>query len=626
MCIALFSSFSSSAQNFTKWYEQTGSYSFTLNDAVVMEKFRPTNLYPIIGTVVFQPVTNSLGINDLQVNILDDLGNLQTSRIYQIDVTNSFLSQEFVPIAASYNDMTQEYCVAGVVQTGSLCDYSSWVGIFDQNLSLIDFQLMDIQTTTFGPANLNSCMVTDICPVYDNPNGADFAFTGVLTDGGDNPAPAKSTGGSAVITDKRIFLAELETSTLTFSSAIELEFQSFVGLVDKEYFPSRIIEIPDLNNSGGYLIGGNTSHITGSNQPYDLSLFYLRLDYNSNVLDIQQREHDNTAVPHPINFFIGDLKYDDGHDEVLVSGSYRHFESEDYGFFADKLIDVTANNNIVLYSDFWNGTQQMGLLEIPSIPLIGWTKVGRMSNHPIDEHHIITASVLENSSASTNQTMKLPILYRINYTDWNFDNWTTAQDPNVFWYKRWSSTNGPVHYYTGYDYTSQWYPNHYSFPRDESQPVQSFVHGTYCTNTTGDHLTVTQTDNYSQNFCSENSTEGTLLLIPLISNGYSTNVNAVSITQSQIIVIDFATNQIDEYECDAQNPFKYVQQDLQIQQIGDRIKVLGLETEAAYSIYSLSGSKLQSGQVLPFDYLSLNNLSAGMYLLQINDEVIKVVK
>jgi hypothetical protein len=91
-------------------------------------------------------------------------------------------------------------------------------------------------------------------------------------------------------------------------------------------------------------------------------------------------------------------------------------------------------------------------------------------------------------------------------------------------------------------------------------------------------------------------------------------------------VIDFATNQIDEYECDAQNPFKSVQQDLQIQQIGDRIKVLGLETEAAYSIYSLSGSKLQSGQVLPFDYLSLNNLSAGMYLLQINDVVIKVVK
>jgi hypothetical protein len=343
-------------------------------------------------------------------------------------------------------------------------------------------------------------------------------------------------------------------------------------------------------------------------------------------LDIQQREHDITAIPHPINFFIGDLKYDDNHDEVLVSGSYRHFETEDYGFFADKLIDVTANNNIVLYSDFWNGTQQMGLLEIPSNPLIGWTKVGRMSNHQIDEHHIITASILENSSASTNQTMKLPVLFRINYTDWNFDNWTTAQDPNVFWYKRWSSTNGPVHYYTGYDYTSQWYPNHYSFPRDESLSVQSFVHGTYCTNTSGDHLTVTQTDNYSQNICSENSTEGTFYLIPLVHNQYTTNINSVSISQSQIIVIDFATNQIDEYECDAQNPFKSVQQDLQIQQIGDRIKVLGLETEAAYSIYSLSGSKLQSGQVLPFDYLSLNNLSAGMYLLQINDVVIKVVK
>jgi hypothetical protein len=28
--------------------------------------------------------------------------------------------------------------------------------------------------------------------------------------------------------------------------------------------------------------------------------------------------------------------------------------------------------------------------------------------------------------------MKHPIFYRINYTDWNFDNWTMAQDPNVF--------------------------------------------------------------------------------------------------------------------------------------------------------------------------------------------------
>jgi hypothetical protein len=625
MCIALFSSFSSSAQNFTKRYEQTGSYSFTLNDAVVMEKFRPTNLYPIIGTVVFQPVTNSLGFNDLQVNIVDDLGNLQTRGIYQIDLINNYLSQEFVPIAASYNDMTQEYCVAGVVQTGSLCDYTSWVGIFDQNLNLIVFQLMDIQTTTFGPTNLNSCMVTDICPVYDNPNGADFAFTGVLTDGGDNPAPAKSTGGSAAITDKRIFLAELETSSLNFSSAIELEFQIAGSVIQKEYFPSRIIEIPDVNNSGGYLIAGNTRHENPINLNYDLSLFYLRMDYNNNVLDIQQREQDLGLAPEPINFFIGDLKYIDNSDEILVSGSYRHFETENYGFFADKLVDVTLNTNIVLYSDTWNGTPQMGLLEIPSNPLIGWTKVGRMSRQ-IDEHHIITATVLENSSAATNQTMKLPILFRINYTDWNLDNWTTAQDQNVFWYKRWTSTSGPVHYYTGYDYTSQWYPNHYSFPRDESQSVQSFVHGTYCTNTSGDHLTVTQTDNYTQNICSENSTEGTFGFIPLVDNNYTTNINAVSISQPQIIVIDLATNQIDEYECDVQNQFKYVQQDLQIQQIGDRIKVLGLDSESSYTIYSLSGSKLQSGRILPFDYISFNNLSAGMYLLQINDVVTKVVK
>lgn len=626
MCIALLASLTSSAQNYTKRYEQTSGYTFTLNDAVVMEKFRPTNVYPIIGTVVFQPVTNALGINDLQVNILDDLGNLQASRIYQIDVANNFLSQEIVPIAASYNEVNQQYCVAGVIQTGSLCDYSSWVGIFDQNLSLLGFYTMDIQTSTFSTTNLNSCLVTDVCPVYNNPNGANFAFTGVLTDGGNNPAPAKSTGGSSTILSKRLFLADFETTNMTFTNAVELEFQSLAGIVDKEYFPSRIIEIPDINNTGGYLIAGNTRHDNGTNLDYDLSLFYLRMDYNSNVLDIEQREPDITSFPEPVNFFIGDLKYDDQNDEILVSGSYRLFEHEDYGFFADKLINATVNNTIVLYSDAWNGTQQMGILEIPSNPLIGWSKVGRISRQ-IDEHNYITASILENSSPSTNQTMKLPLLFRINYSDLYLDNWTTAQDMNIHWYKRWSSSNGPVHYYSGYDYTSQWYPNHYSFPRDESPAIQSFVLGSYCSNIKGDHLTVTQTDLYSQNSCSHNSTEGHLDFIPLANTSYTATINFVGITQYQIIIIDFATNQIDEFECNAQDQFKTTQQqDLQIQHIGDRIKVLGLDAEASYTIYSLSGSKLQSGKILPFDYISFNDLSAGMYLLQINDVVTKVVK
>ncbi|HAD33081.1 MAG TPA: hypothetical protein DCF44_01005 [Chitinophagaceae bacterium] len=378
MCIALFSSFSSSAQNFTKRYEQTGGYVFNYNDAVVMEKFRPTAVYPFNGTVVFQPIDNA-GITDLQVNIMDDNGSLQSSRIYQIDNSNSFLSQDFIPVAAAYNELTEEYCIAGVVQTGSLCDYSNWVGVFDENLSLIDFRLMDVQTSTFASANLNSCFVTDICPIYTHPNGVDFALTGVLIDGGDNPAPSKSLFGSPTIIDKRLFLVEFETNSLLFQTATELELlDPMLSPIEKESFPSRIIEIPNLNNTGGYLIAGNTSYQT-ANTPYDLSLFYLRVDFNGTVADLQQRQQNILTSSHLFNFFIGDLKYDFSTDEVRVAGSIRDLEGTENVFFADKLTGVTANTNIVLYSDTWNGTPQLGIFEIPASPLLGWVKVGRIS-------------------------------------------------------------------------------------------------------------------------------------------------------------------------------------------------------------------------------------------------------
>lgn len=624
MCIALFSSFSSSAQNFTKRYEQTGGYVFNYNDAVVMEKFRPTAVYPFNGTVVFQPIDNA-GITDLQVNIMDDNGSLQSSRIYQIDNSNSFLSQDFIPVAAAYNELTEEYCIAGVVQTGSLCDYSTWVGVFDENLSLIDFRLMDVQTSTFASANLNSCFVTDICPVYTHPNGVDFALTGVLIDGGDNPAPAKSLFGSPTIIDKRLFLVEFETNSLLFQTATELELiDQSQAIADKASFPSRIIEIPDINNTGGYLIAGSTSYQL-PNTPYDLSLFYLRVNFNGTIDDIQQRQQNILTSSHLLNFFIGDLKYDFSTDEVRVAGSIRDLEGTENGFFADKLTGVTANTIIVLYSDTWNGTPQLGIFEIPASPLLGWVKVGRMSNQ-IDERNVITATLLENGSSATNQTMKLPMMFSILYDDFNLNNWLTAQIPNIYWYKRWATSSGPVQYYTGLDYTSQWYPNHYSFPLDESNAVQSFVHGTYCSNTGGDHLVITQTDNYNQNSCSFNGVEGEFDFVDLLAYSYSAVTNPVSITQSQVLVIDFGSNQIDEYSCNPSDLFKPSTNNLVVQQSGEQLLVKGLEEEAHFILYSLSGAKLKEGKVLPFGNINIDNLCRGMYILHINDQVIKISK
>ncbi|MBL7753993.1 MAG: T9SS type A sorting domain-containing protein [Chitinophagaceae bacterium] len=627
MCIALFSSFSSSAQNYTKRYEQTAGYTFTLNDAVVMEKFRPSNLFPTTGTVIFQPVNNG-AFHDLQVNLLDVNGSLQASRTYQIDASNSFASQDFIPIAAAYNEVTEEYCVAGIIHsTVTNNDYSTWVALFDKNLTLLDVKLMENITSTFSATNPNSTLVTDIAPVYDHPNGVDFVLTGLLTDGGNQVAPGKFSNASPALVDKRIFITEYETGGGVFPGSFEATFFDLSSnAIPKNYFPSRIIEIPNTNNTGGYLIAGNTKFETQSTQITDieLSMFYLRLDYSWNILDFQQRQRDISVSPK--NFFVGDIKYDAVNDELRVAGSYRSLESLNQGFFADKLTSVTSSTGINLYSDTWNSTMQIGILELPFNPLVGLTKVGRMSSE-IDEKHIITASVLENAHPSTNLTMKLPLLLNFRYQNSNLDNWTTAQDQNVFWYKRWAASSGPQHYYSDFNYTSQWYPNHCSFPLNESPAVQSSVHGSYCTIGTDDHVVVTQTDLYNQNDCSVNSSEGSLQLIPLEGFLYTSNLSFLSVAQSLVVIIDIGSNPVNEIQCDAGNQFKTIPNPLYtLAYQGEGILCQGLTRETNYELFSVSGAKVQSGYLSPSEVLNLNGLSRGLYILHLGGQTIKVIK
>ncbi|MBK8684701.1 MAG: hypothetical protein IPN26_06735 [Bacteroidetes bacterium] len=61
-----------------------------------------------------------------------------------------------------------------------------------------------------------------------------------------------------------------------------------------------------------------------------------------------------------------------------MAGSIHRFEDAVHSFFADKLENVVNSSSINLFSDTWNGTPQLGAIEVPANPLFGWTKVGRI--------------------------------------------------------------------------------------------------------------------------------------------------------------------------------------------------------------------------------------------------------
>ncbi|QLH46427.1 MAG: hypothetical protein HWD58_12825 [Bacteroidota bacterium] len=118
MCITLLASLTSSAQNFTRLYKQTTD-NFVYTDAVVMEKFRPSGAYPFSGSVIFQPVEHS-GTNEMQLHLVREDGTKIFSKRYAIDVSNGFLNTDFIPTAASYNEVEKLYCVAGVFNQAQL--------------------------------------------------------------------------------------------------------------------------------------------------------------------------------------------------------------------------------------------------------------------------------------------------------------------------------------------------------------------------------------------------------------------------------------------------------------------------------------------------------------------------
>ncbi|QLH46426.1 MAG: hypothetical protein HWD58_12820 [Bacteroidota bacterium] len=174
------------------------------------------------------------------------------------------------------------------------------------------WQLMEIQTLSLSAPPYNSTFVTDICPIYDAP-GLNFAFTGLLMISGDNASPIYQ--GTTPPVNKRIFISCMESSTYFFTTITEYDFQINSNPVEKEYFPSRIIEIPNTQSSGGFLVGGNTQYSNPSDIR-QLSMFYLRTDYALNPVDQIARQID--ATDEVASAFIGDLKFDPNTDECML--------------------------------------------------------------------------------------------------------------------------------------------------------------------------------------------------------------------------------------------------------------------------------------------------------------------
>jgi hypothetical protein len=617
MCIALFSSLSSSAQNFAKLLKQPIA-NFVYTDAVVMEKFRPSGAYPFEGTVVFQPVQWG-GVNEMQMHLIREDGVKFFSRRLEISASNGFTSTDFIPIAASYNEVEDLYCVTGVVQSGTAWnDYTTWVGILDEDLNPILWQILEIQTTTFSLTQPNSTFVTDVCPVYDG-QGFCFAFTGLLLESGQNASPIYKNFTPP--DDKRIFITALTSGTYFFTPIGEYSFAVGLGTaVDKEYFPSRIIEIPNTGGNGGYLVAGNVKFEPAPNAN-QLAAFYLRTDYQLNILDAQSRKLNTNGLIGSL--FIGDIKYDPVPDEVYVAGSIHRLEDAVHSFFADKLENVVNTTSINLFSDTWNGTPQLGALEVPVNPLFGWTKVGRI-DEVNDGYNVITSAIYENGNYTN--TQKLPTLFEIRYDDNSLNNWTSGgQNPSIHYYPRLYGTNAPVQYFSGIDYTSQWYPNHSSHPLDAvagEYILGGF--GIYPSGSGVDHLAVLKTDNTYDNDCSHFNIDCNQVFFPTEDNLLQASViPGASIFQFQIIVVDNSTVTVDEYDC-LNHSFKGIVPEMKLVNQSGIIQVKNMNNTMHYELISSQGARIKEGDLYPEEKINLSELPRGIYFIKFDKQVFKV--
>jgi hypothetical protein len=503
-------SYSQAFFEYTKKYANTYTGGLVFSDNVVVEPFRASSALPTTnGFVIFQSEYDGSSMSNLIIHLIDDAGTILLTRRYDLNVSGAppVAQAHMVPVAAAYNAVTSQYIVVGNGRSmNNTTRTNPWYLVLDQNINVVSMGAIDLISTTGIGANDNNTMVTDVCAI-ESVNTLSFAMVGMILD---NVLDASPKVPSAFA--KRMFISTLSNTFVATSMEYQLTIAG--APVDPYYFASRIIEVPTATNGGLFVTG------TGANAANNdaKGFFYFRTDYALAPTDF-------VSLDNPSNiddFFAGgNLKYDIGSDDILVSGTINGNSNNGPAFFFDKIIDVSTTSFINSFSTsaaWWNNS--LGTKRLPT-SMSGYTKSGAISTASTNSGNFILGKLYNNTISLT-----LPVALECRFGDNDLNNWVTNQTTNLEYYSRQVNNIPPVQFYDGYNWDEIWYPCH-SSAEYPFAPYGSYQYGMAGLDDAMGVTTVAMnfTDAVYNNLCSRISASVALNMIPVSTIGTVTVTN-----------------------------------------------------------------------------------------------------
>jgi len=496
------------AQDYSQLYYHDPTKNFVYTDAVVTEKFHATNTFNFDGTILFQPLEDGT-TKAMQVTLTDNAGAVVNTRTYTLPT-----AIDMIPNAAAYNSNIQTYIVTGVCRSYSNNNiHSTWYMLLDQDLTFITAKQFDLISTfpfTSSPPTSSdqSTFVTDVCPVLYK-TGVDFAMTGMVLNNDIDPDVALANPA-----DRMLFIVELDAGTPMIANYMKYNVTALLGQnFTRSCFPSRIVEIDNINNSNpGYLIAGTTRLATSTTAEAG---FYLRTDAALSNPEFRQFQQNAPGLGYGI-FAIGDLFYDNTNQELYVAGTISFDNGTGDGLFLfDKLNNLTTGINTDSYlSGAWSNA--LGVYRLPFNDLNGWPKVGRISP-PNSGVSTLTGVLYRNNPGMWTNTPKIPLVMQVDYSNTGLNAFGSLGVHPIDIYPRivgW--TNGPVAYYNAHSLSSPWYPNHTSFQFNAASDMYSLAGMSDDPGgNAGDYLCVSMTQNVNVNSCNNFQQNAVDELVPV---------------------------------------------------------------------------------------------------------------
>ncbi|QLH46424.1 MAG: T9SS type A sorting domain-containing protein [Bacteroidota bacterium] len=139
-----------------------------------------------------------------------------------------------------------------------------------------------------------------------------------------------------------------------------------------------------------------------------------------------------------------------------------------------------------------------------------------------------------------------------------------------------------------------------------------------------EHLAVLKTDNTYDNSCLHLFIDAQPRFYTTMDANLGVNfTSGLNIQQSTVIVVDNSIAAVDEYFCEL-TPLKPQVEEIIAYHSENGIRIQELDVESEYSIFSMTGSRIDEGKVYPNETISLNHLPKGVYLLKIKNQFLKI--